>query len=402
MPGTASTPELRVADRTRLSTLDAQIEGLKTALDALCSERTLIQDRLAAYTYPVLTIPNEIVSEIFMQYIPIYPACPPLLGDGSPTKLAQICRHWREIAHATPMLWRAIELFLSDSLLDAFTLQLDTAKTWLERSRALPLSILIGRQVHPRHIRDASGALDHLMAHRTRWEYFMMNLPEHDDSDSRKCIEGPMPLLLELDLQFNGYVSRLDATIGTVIGTVDIPRLHTAFLDCSGVKNLRRGLLPWAQLTKLFLDFIDTRTAAMTLRETANLVHCRLSFSHETSCDGDILYLPRLETLIVEMDFAPSEVTHGLLLMLRTPVLKRLRMEGDFILAVNEHLPLVSVIRAFGCRLERLCIVYANQSQEEYKAALPQVAQIELVNVRAFSNKAWGHWELSKLHGSRT
>ncbi|KAJ7074040.1 hypothetical protein C8F01DRAFT_1242315 [Mycena amicta] len=136
MSGSASTPELRAADRTRLSALDAQIEPLKTTLDALCSERTLIQDRLAAYTYPVLTIPNEIVSEIFMQYIPIYPACPPLLGDGSPTKLAQICRHWRQIAHATPMLWRAIELFLSESLLDASTLQLDTANLAREIARA--------------------------------------------------------------------------------------------------------------------------------------------------------------------------------------------------------------------------------------------------------------------------
>ncbi|KAJ7074041.1 hypothetical protein C8F01DRAFT_6537, partial [Mycena amicta] len=144
MSGIASTPELRAADRIRLSAIDSQIESLQTALDALCSERKIVEDRLAAYTYPVLTIPNEIVSEIFMQYIPIYPACPPLLGDGSPTKLAQICRHWREIAHATPMLWGAIELFLSDSLLDASTSQLDTAKTWLERSRALPLSILIG------------------------------------------------------------------------------------------------------------------------------------------------------------------------------------------------------------------------------------------------------------------
>ncbi|KAJ7074036.1 hypothetical protein C8F01DRAFT_1043119 [Mycena amicta] len=154
MSGIASTPELRAADRTRLSALDAQIEPLKTALDALCAERMLIQDRLDSYTYPVLTLPTEIVSEIFIQYIPIYPACPPLLGDGSPTKLAQICRHWREIAHATPMLWRAIELFLSDSLLDACTSQLDTAKTWLERSRALPLSILIGREVQfPPHSR---------------------------------------------------------------------------------------------------------------------------------------------------------------------------------------------------------------------------------------------------------
>ncbi|KAJ7074016.1 hypothetical protein C8F01DRAFT_1242294 [Mycena amicta] len=125
MAGMASTPQLRAADRTRLSVLNTQIEQLRIALNAVFSEQTLIQDRLDAYTYPVLTLPNEIVSEIFIQYLSSYPSCPPLLGEGSPTKLAQICRRWREIAHATPALWRAIEFNMWEPSTE--NLQLSTA-----------------------------------------------------------------------------------------------------------------------------------------------------------------------------------------------------------------------------------------------------------------------------------
>ncbi|KAJ7641164.1 hypothetical protein FB45DRAFT_712335, partial [Roridomyces roridus] len=57
---------------------------------------------------PVLTLPNEITSEIFVHFLPPYPVCPPMTGLDSPTSLTHICRQWREIALATPKLWRAI------------------------------------------------------------------------------------------------------------------------------------------------------------------------------------------------------------------------------------------------------------------------------------------------------
>ncbi|KAK6985206.1 hypothetical protein R3P38DRAFT_2574952, partial [Favolaschia claudopus] len=68
------------------------------------------QKRLNAYIYPVLILPTEIVFEIFVHFLPPYPHPPPLAGFNSPTSLAQICRQWRDIAFATPGLWRAIDL----------------------------------------------------------------------------------------------------------------------------------------------------------------------------------------------------------------------------------------------------------------------------------------------------
>ncbi|KAJ7187330.1 hypothetical protein C8R46DRAFT_1059491 [Mycena filopes] len=63
--------------------------------------------------YPVLTLPNEIVSEIFIRVLPPYPECPPWKGSLSPSLLTQICRKWREIALSTPELWRAMAFILS-------------------------------------------------------------------------------------------------------------------------------------------------------------------------------------------------------------------------------------------------------------------------------------------------
>ncbi|KAJ7088210.1 hypothetical protein C8R43DRAFT_939231, partial [Mycena crocata] len=93
------------ADRTRLKDVEAEILGLERALDLLRKKKSAIQGRLDAYRYPVLTVPNELVSDIFLQFLPAYPDCPSMSGLFSPTLLTHICRKWREIALTTPSLW---------------------------------------------------------------------------------------------------------------------------------------------------------------------------------------------------------------------------------------------------------------------------------------------------------
>ncbi|KAJ7074015.1 hypothetical protein C8F01DRAFT_1360749 [Mycena amicta] len=395
----ASTLELRAADRTRLSVLNAQIQQLHVALNMLCSERQLVNDRLDAYTYPVLTLPNEIVSEIFIQYLPTYPSCPPLLGDGSPTKLGQICRRWRAIAHTTPALWRAVEIFLSEPSYDLSELQLFTTQTWLKRS-TLPLSIVMGSEAFTRHRQTALGLL---LAHRTRWEYVALSLPYgvgEDSNSALRRIEGSMPFLLELDLQFEAE-SHLD----TLVGSLNVPRLHTAFLDFYHLL-LPVQALPWSQLTKLFLNYIETPVAGTILRETVNLTHCRLVFGEDDhgSSDVGILRLPRLQTLIIGAAISSVNI-YNLLLALRTAALRRLYIDAKIIspgAPGAEHLRLVSVINAFGCKLEKLGITTGSHSLQEFQTALPEVARIELVYGFKLLTEDWGHWNLVDLHGSGT
>ncbi|KAJ7321914.1 hypothetical protein DFH08DRAFT_888911 [Mycena albidolilacea] len=126
----------------------AQILDLENSIAELRAEQLEIDVPRATrflYKYPLLTLPNEITSEIFIHSLPLYPICPPLFGILSPTSLTQICRRWRAIALATPALWRAIEF-------SAYSPRLPTYDAWLGLSGSFPLSIRV----------DESGKMAHL------------------------------------------------------------------------------------------------------------------------------------------------------------------------------------------------------------------------------------------------
>ncbi|KAJ7074019.1 hypothetical protein C8F01DRAFT_1098986 [Mycena amicta] len=369
----------RAADRLRLPVLDTEIKQLENAVNALYSERKLIQDRLDSYTYPVMSLPNEIVAEIFVQYLPPYPACPPLLGDGSPTTLAQICSRWRGVAHGTPALWRAIELFVSAPLFEAASFQLGTMQSWLERSGILPLSIIMGDEADNQL---CDMALSHLLTRRARWEH------------------GSMPLLLHLDIRYN-----LSSHLDILFGALRVPRLHTVFLD---LHHLRQGRfpqnLPWRQLTKLFLSNTHIEAAAWILRQTTNLLHCRLRLdnSHGASAlDSRLFHLTSLETLILEGRFTQRRLVVEFLHTIRAPALKRLHIDVG-VLPRPRPPTVLAVVQSFGCKLERLSLE-GPKSLDDYRIAFPEMTHLELMSSFDLTFDDWGCWDLQALgRNSRT
>jgi hypothetical protein len=151
------------ADRAHFADLEVQILLLQRPLSELQSEKELALEHLNSYKYPALTLPNEIIAEAFVHLLPVYPLCPPLTGSSSPTLLTQICRKWREIALATPKLWRAISLDAGDI---PFAQQLKICRTWMIRSCSCPLSI-----------RGLEALLlDAVTPHCARWEYFGLTI----------------------------------------------------------------------------------------------------------------------------------------------------------------------------------------------------------------------------------
>ncbi|KAJ6602879.1 hypothetical protein DFH09DRAFT_899429, partial [Mycena vulgaris] len=127
--------------RTRIVELDAQITVLKLALHALLAERSSCQNALDAVKYLILILPNEITSEIFVNFLPSPPRHPPAVGPFSPSFLDQICRKWRDVALSTPSLWSALRLNLDRVELQEQ--QLCLLQTWLERSKNCSLSIAL-------------------------------------------------------------------------------------------------------------------------------------------------------------------------------------------------------------------------------------------------------------------
>ncbi|KAJ7473247.1 hypothetical protein FB451DRAFT_1133777 [Mycena latifolia] len=136
-----STTTARAADRAHIADIEAQILTLERAIGELRAEMQRTQERLDSYAYPVLTLPNETVSEIFVRFLPVYPLCPPQTGLLSPTVLTHICRKWREIALATPALWRAISIVDDIDSDRTDGRQLHILESWLNRSGCLPLAV---------------------------------------------------------------------------------------------------------------------------------------------------------------------------------------------------------------------------------------------------------------------
>ncbi|KAJ7103813.1 hypothetical protein C8R44DRAFT_530495, partial [Mycena epipterygia] len=69
----------------------------------LTNERASLQDSIQRIIYPILTLPAELTSEIFLHCLPAEPVRPS--AKIAPMLLGAICREWRFIAHADPRLW---------------------------------------------------------------------------------------------------------------------------------------------------------------------------------------------------------------------------------------------------------------------------------------------------------
>ncbi|KAJ7741674.1 hypothetical protein B0H16DRAFT_1029536, partial [Mycena metata] len=131
---TISTSAERASDRAQLQKSRFKLPT-SSARFAHCAprNRTSLTD-WTAINIPVLTLPTELVSEIFIHFLPDYPSSPPLRGTRSPNILAAICQKWRYIALSTPLMWRAI--LLEDAVDTQGHLRM--LETWLSRSGLCP------------------------------------------------------------------------------------------------------------------------------------------------------------------------------------------------------------------------------------------------------------------------
>ncbi|KAJ7087031.1 hypothetical protein C8R43DRAFT_1173909 [Mycena crocata] len=358
------------ADRARLEDVEAEMLtmlGLKLAFNLLRMERSSIQGRLSAYKYPVLTLPNEIVSEIFLHFLPAYPDCPTMTGPLSPTLLTHICRKWRQIALNTPSLWRAIP----------FPLDLDPSQrvpmlqSWLSRSRVCPLSIEIND--NPRYM-DVRDALQALLMHRLRWEYLKLTVC----GCKLHILESPTPLLRELDLHVHCK------SPSSPVSTKCAPLLRTFILnDCAAA----HVILPWAQLTSLTLLIMFPSECSPILLQTCNLVHCELYLTagEDDGTQPDVK-LPRLETLLTYAELS----THGTAKYLGTFVVPALRtlLVPEVYLGQHPVVELTSFISKSGCKLQEVHIVRRRSTPKDlYRRALSLVPKLTFDEWRSVSRE---------------
>ncbi|KAJ7201149.1 hypothetical protein GGX14DRAFT_571721 [Mycena pura] len=363
----------RVADRARITEIEgeiAEIGGeiesvserlahLRLSVQTLRSEEANIRERLSSYDDPASILPAEIVSEIFVHVLPAYPICPPLAGKYSPTQLTHICRQWREIAMSTPLLWRAIRIpFLHDESRASDLVFF--VETWLCRSGSCPLSIDIKEPIGLERT-FLEGVIGAIVPHPMRWQYLSLSLSESGWCDELlELIQPvPMPLLYEMKLRFDGS--------GWDPETMP-PSLPTAFREAPGLRSMTLENFtfpsigfPWWQLTSLGLEGIVLSDCTKVLRQTVNLVHCKLSPDGESSIDSQPdTRLPRLESLeLVQYVYGDELPLAEYLGTFNAPALLRLELEVPEY-EFNRHRAFHSLsvfIAKTGCNLQELRII---------------------------------------------
>ncbi|KAJ7350826.1 hypothetical protein DFH08DRAFT_117614 [Mycena albidolilacea] len=276
--------------RARLAQVDMSILELKLRLKSLEDNRQSIQDQLDSVVYPILTLPHEITSEIFLDCLPS-PDVGSVEGPDvteAPLLLLHVCRTWRDIALSTPHLWVHLYLNLRRIPKEVGVHGLEKVMAdWFLRAGACPLSLSIynrGNQSWAEAIRAV------LLRYAPRLQSISLSLPRLDFQ--RLVNIGAFPILETFAVAFHSdgdEEERLE-----ILDTA--PRLRN--LLCSEGAGPCTFLIPYGGLSTVTCE-------SLSPDDLFDLLLCAPSLEDFTGCVRDE-EIARLGT-----------ITHGRLQTLR-------------------------------------------------------------------------------------
>ncbi|KAJ7644493.1 hypothetical protein FB45DRAFT_824676, partial [Roridomyces roridus] len=233
--------------RSRVQEIDQKILFHEEQIALLRSERKSVARDLDAIVYPVLTLPNEITSEIFVHYVESHP-------NRSPLHLTWVCRSWRAVAISTCRLWtQCIDLYAASAL-----------PIWLSRAGSLPLNL----EFHLRLDLARDGwRIDSLYETVSRFSSQFESLTV---SSFRPIQLPPVPFPRLRKLFISDGIWGWEDEIAHYDGPyLNAPSLREVVLKGECVKMLQTAL-PKTQLTKLSLE-ADLADCLAILAHTPNL-----------------------------------------------------------------------------------------------------------------------------------
>ncbi|KAF7348102.1 F-box domain-containing protein [Mycena sanguinolenta] len=115
--------------QARIEEISSAIEHQKQVLRDLETSRSNVRRELNAILDPMVRLPVEISSDIFVRCLPDSPR--PHSGE-APMLFLNICHIWSDIAISTPALWTSIHCNYSDTI---------NLELWLGRAKHFPLAI---------------------------------------------------------------------------------------------------------------------------------------------------------------------------------------------------------------------------------------------------------------------
>ncbi|KAJ6578668.1 hypothetical protein DFH09DRAFT_1148046 [Mycena vulgaris] len=271
--------------RKRLRLLDAEIAQHESSLRLLREviahhelSLPLLQEArksiIEALIYPVLTLPFEITSRIFLDCLPQdadtilrpYPS-----QNEAPLVLTRVCRDWRAVAVSTPMLWThlRIELDSDDGRGHIDSKWVALLDIWLQRSQPHPLSMTVSNLSYTEPDETLVGVLDR---HSPRWRDLTLKLPFNHFS--RLSAHVSLPLLERLTISAHGSPDM----INPISAFRNAPRLNHVCLE--GGMHPSDLLLPWDQLRTMEFYGASSDDCLELLRLTPNVVSCVLDIQY--------------------------------------------------------------------------------------------------------------------------
>ncbi|KAF7290381.1 F-box domain-containing protein [Mycena chlorophos] len=264
------------ARSSTLESLRARLDELDLLLKALNTERNLLLAESQAVTYPVLTLPNEITTQIFLHCVESDKH-----SDGhsrpnpadSPLLLTRVCSSWRAVALNTPALWSqvAVRNELPPEILTA----------WLQHATPLPLDLYIFLN----NPEPSSPLIDVCIAHAKYWRIVSCCVPSIEYLRLKDAFDHPeldLPLLSEVKFSFT-HSSSADRWSDEILAVRRAPALKK--LEVLTPPQTLAVLVDWSQLTHLrHLTGVRIGTCLEILAQCLALEELAL----ETYCDEDL------------------------------------------------------------------------------------------------------------------
>ncbi|KAJ7052705.1 kinase-like domain-containing protein [Mycena amicta] len=341
---------------------------------------------------PILSLPPEMITEIFLHIVPPYPERTPIPDKDSPG-----------IALATPTLWAGFSVTLHRK--DSLQHKLELMKLSIVRSGSHPLSISLQSK---KNLQLLASFLELISAHIARCEHIAFCFPLHYLSQ----LEGQPNSLKTLAIHspswqvlYPHYDLHINSTTG--VSYFDLrPTLTTLFRNAPALHNIHirfyvdafEHLLPLSQLTVITLGCIDMYQLRTLLRHAAKLVHCTAVLQRTNYGHQNRIYLPNvspitlsyLQTLSLRYDDSRVEDLQASIGVLTLPALVRLRI-SERNLSPNPIATLAALLQRSRCSLQQLCLndaSYIGDPEQEanmaemlqrYKNAFPEVLSISVL-----------------------
>ncbi|KAJ7167661.1 hypothetical protein C8R46DRAFT_1350627 [Mycena filopes] len=312
--------------RVRFAELSCAVSQQQRILDGMLARLEIIRGQLDTIVYPVLTLPPEITTEIFMRCLPAECELDPG-GDfvdtsHAPLLLTQICGAWRRIALSTSALWAS---FYLDADCRGLVHLAELADAWFSRARNA-LSVKVhGSLLTSQWTYNLPGVVEVLQKHSPR----MHSLELHADIEDLTWMDSHIfdfAVLRKLRIGLMGDEAIVEA--GASIHVFDHIPLLTEVLLHEIPFSFLPGL-PWQQLSKFTGEIYPMAACLAVLRLMPNLAECAFAV-FEDFANSEVFTHPSLQHLTLfkstsNLDRIASSAR--ILLFLSLPALHTLQVQ---------------------------------------------------------------------------